>query len=243
MKYKLAIFASSLAIMICQAQTSTEDITFQQNANTINGAAGGGLVTSGVTGIYSGRAYSAARGIEGDKYLFDTWANKAIVATNGGQFLSVNNVNFDMERGTFTFKDEGKIYDINQFSVKNITINNRLFKRVVSPRTNVSRLMEVIYENNQWAVLKDQKVKIRDGKFDVNRGQLPDKFVKDYDYLMLQDDTLKRFKIKTRKLNGIYGPHKEAMREYIKVNELSYKDDKDLRMIFRKFSNLQSDNG
>jgi hypothetical protein len=235
MKYFLI---SVLLINSLTAFCQSEDVTFMSSLNS-NQAIDGSLVNFD-GGNYSGRTFKAATKIEGDKFLFDNWFSSARVVTQNKQVIDVRNVNFDMERGTFSFKEGEYLLDVNQFVVSSVSINDLIFKRTLNPQDNISRLMEVIYESDDLSLLKDHNVRIREGKFDIQVGQEPDEYVSNTNYYLISEGEFKKFKPKKSSVLSIFNDYEDVMVQYIKENKLSYKEDHDLKKMFSKLSTLRS---
>ncbi|AWH73076.1 hypothetical protein DCS32_02545 [Dokdonia sp. Dokd-P16] len=235
MKYFLiSVLLINSLTAICQS----EDVTFMSSLNS-NQAIDGSLVNFD-GGNYSGRTFKAATKIEGDKFLFDNWFSSARVITQNKQVIDVRNVNFDMERGTFSFKEGEYLLDVNQFVVGSVSVNDLTFKRTLNPQDNISRLMEVIYESDDISLLKDHNVRIREGKFDIQVGQEPDEYVSSINYYLISDGEFKKFKPKKSSVLAIFNDYEDIMVQYVKDNKLSYKEDSDLKKMFIKLSSLRS---
>ncbi len=235
MKYFLiSVLLINSLTAICQS----EDVTFMSSLNS-NQAIDGSLVNFD-GGNYSGRTFKAATKLEGDKFLYDNWLSSARVITKNKQIIDIRNINFDMERGTFSFKEGEYILDVNQFVVGSVSINDMIFKRTLNPTDNISRLMEVIYESDDLSLLKDHNVRIREGKFDIQVGQEPDEFVSNTSYYLISEGEFRKFRPKKSSVLSIFGDSEDVMKEYIKQNKLSYKDDAGLKSMFSKFNSVRS---
>jgi len=235
MKYFLIPFL--IVVSFC-VNSQNEEVTFTSSANA-NQAIDRGLVNFDGAN-YSGRTFKAATSLEGNKFLFGNWLSSARLITQNKQVIDILNVNFDMERGTFSFREGDNILDINQFVVSSINVNDLKFKRTLNPINNVSRLMEVIYESDDLALLKDHNVSIREGKFDVQIGQQPDEFVNSTHYYLISEGEFKKFKPKKSAVLALFGSYKDVMANHIKKNKLSYKEDLDLKDMFLKLDLLRS---
>ncbi|WP_396597222.1 hypothetical protein [Dokdonia sp. R86516] len=235
MKYFLSVLLLSLSLFV---HSQNEDVTFMSSLNS-NQSIDGSLVSFD-GGNYSARTFKTATKLEGDKFLLNNWLSTARVITKNKQVIDIRNVNFDMERGTFSFKEGEYILDVNQFVVSSVKINDLIFKRTLNPQDNISRLMEVIYESDDLALLKDHNVRIREGKFDIQVGQEPDEYVSNTNYFLISEGEFKKFKPKKSSVLSIFNDYEDVMVQYIKENKLSYKEDRDLKKIFSKLSTVRS---
>jgi len=218
--------------------TQNEDITFTQTANSLNGA-NRSFVTQSNSGTYSGQSFQAAKPIEGSRFLYDKWNQTGTLETNGGDFLNIVNLNFDMERGTFVFREEEKIFDVNQFVVKNITVNGNVFKRTIEPKSGISRLMQVMYETDDYAVLKDNKVDVKRGRPDAYSGQEADSYKDKTKYYKVAGNNFEELKLNKKGFEELFGTYEESMEDFIKINNLSYRDSKHFDLIFNKLEALR----
>lgn len=233
MKYFIFSLSVCMSMSLC---AQDEDITFLNSAS--NTQAADGNIISNTGGNRSGRTFQTALGVVGNKFLFNHWDLTARVFTEGDKILDVKNANFDMERGTFSFKEGDNVFDINQFVVSSVTIGDMLFKRTKNPSTNISRLMEVVYESDDLALLKDHNVRLVEGKFNIQEGQMPDELKPQESYYLISDGEFKKFKPKKSAIIKVFGSHEKEMVDFVKNNNLSYKDD--LKTIFSELGKLRS---
>ena len=235
MKYFLSSILVSFSFLV---HSQNEDLTFTSSLNSSQAIDGSIVNFDG--GNYSGRTFQAATKLEGDKFLFDNWLSSARLITQNKQVVDIRNVNFDMERGTFSFKEGEYVLDVNQFVVSSVSVNDLIFKRTLNPIDNISRLMEVIYESDDLSLLKDHNVRIREGKFDIQVGQEPDEFVSSTSYYLISEGEFKKFKPKKSGVISIFGNYEDVMVKYVKDNKLSYKEDTDLKVMFSKLNSLRT---
>ncbi len=231
--YLISFFLCSFAMF-----AQNEDVTFVQT-NVGATHRDNAFVERTASGTRSGRNFQSASDIIGEKFLFDEWNSEAIVATKSGGFLRIINLNFDKELGTFFYVEAGKAVELDQFLVKNLTINGRIFKRTKNALTNVSRIMEVLYETDEIAILLDHRVNVIKGRVDKFRGTTRDYYVDVTKFYKVKDEEFTELNINNRGLNKLFGSFKDEMNAFISNNNLSYQNIDDLYIIFNKLKALR----
>lgn len=178
-------------------------------------------------------SYIAPSSIEGSKYLYDDWENVGVLETAKNKKYRITNLNYDVERDVFVSKvSKDSVHVFNTVNFKKIVINNKNFKVVDKIQENGSMFMEIIGETNDFSLLKDYKLTIREGIFSPTSGKENDEYVISYKYYVEKNGELSRIKFKKSDLLKVFGSKADEMKSFAKSNKLSYSKDKDVKKMF-----------
>lgn len=164
-----------------------------------------------------------------DLYAFPNWSNQGVLFMDQNAYR-ISNFNFNVTSNSFDSRiDRKKLFSFKNSMIDSVAINNRLFKRLGSS------FYEVLFEKGNNMLLKKHYIKLRRGA--INRLDLsedePDISI-DYKYLIKSDDLFKSIDLNKKDVIRILENEKdqELLVEFIKEENLSFKNEKDIIKIF-----------
>jgi len=171
---------------------------------------------------------------DGSVYLFDSWKNKAIIQLSTKSY-TFSNINFNIEKETFMSQIEGdSLYIFDFKNINKVVINGKEFKSFFSPLDGQDKIFQVIYENTDFSILKKYNVKIIESSPDPMLNRSRNKIVKNESYFTIQNNNFTPFKLKKKFITQLLEKNTAVsmLDKYVKSNNLSYKDENDLKKIF-----------
>jgi len=171
--------------------------------------------------------------VEGTKYLFDDWNNRAFIYTEKGEKMMVNKVNLNMQQKMFESKFINDI--IFTFSFRNlerIVVKNRTFKRYYG-ENDTGGVYELIYESDQFSVLKKFSIKYISASPNPMAVQ-KERYVRQFHYFYLKNNEIKPLRLKKKQIFNLIDLTDEdmpKMNAFVKANKLSFKKENDLKRI------------
>ncbi|MDC7996022.1 hypothetical protein [Altibacter sp. HG106] len=167
--------------------------------------------------------------VEGSVHLFERWNNTGIFTIpDRDKQLYLRNINYNILRDRIESQiGKDSIFTFDTGRIESVSINGRIFKNVYTPSMRASKLYEVIYENDSFAILKNYYVTIDEGSDNpmVNR---PNKYAQHDQYYLKRGGSLKSFKLKKRTILALAGAKAETVAQYADKNDLSYRSDRDV---------------
>lgn len=145
--------------------------------------------------------------------LFSSWSNTATVETST-QNYNIANVNFDVASSTFVHKNGDQFMGFNiGAAVKQVTINGRSFKSIFSIADGKTKVYEIIYQDNSYAILKNYEVKVRERKMDSYTRRQEKKVILSSDYYVQNSNNgvVTAFKMNKKNLLKLHGQDRIAM--------------------------------
>ncbi|MCK8521657.1 hypothetical protein M0D21_08755 [Aquimarina sp. D1M17] len=171
---------------------------------------------------------------DGSEYLFDTWDNKTIITLNNKKY-SFSNMNFNIEKEQFMSKIEGDSLFIFDFKkLDKVIVNGKEFKSIYSPEDNAEKVFQVIYENSDFSILKKYSIKFIESSPDPMLNRSRNKLVKLENYFLMKNGVFTPFKLKKKSVTNLIQKDidQSSLDNYVKSNNLSYKNEQDLKKIF-----------
>lgn len=216
-------------LLFCLSGYSQEDnIGFSQNAaKNLTSAASSNIQSHGTSGYF----YNPRRKIEGTEYLFDSWENSAIVYSKDNLSYVIDNINLNIKSNSFLSKiSKDSIFTYNMNGIDRIVINSKIYKNIYSEKGKT--ICEVVFESDEFSILKGFDIKTIQGSPNPMINRANDKMVRKKRFYVLKDETLKSFRFAKRKVLAIISPKKKSeVKEYVKLNDLSYRDENDVKQI------------
>ena len=199
-------------------------------------------VSNGLSGISShGASFyftNPKRRVDGTFYLFENWRNNATIYINNAQNFTLKNINLNLKRNTFETKVAAdSLFTFNFNNIEKFVINNKVYKNYYYDEDN--RVCEVIFEAENFSILKGFKVELIEGSANPMVNRTADKYVRKHYYFLKSENTVKPFKLrKSRILKLIDANNTSQVLEYIDRNNLSFKKEIDVRKIL-EFNNAK----
>jgi len=168
----------------------------------------------------------------GSKFLAKKWNNQGVIRTLSKKQIVVSNINYEVEAGTFALQAKESIYLLDGTKYGEIIFNGRSFKNLYNPLTKNTRFLEVITENDEFTIVKDYYLDVRETEGTPGYGQKAAKtYVKKSKYYIMTGERFAEFKLKKSSVLDLLSDNSSAVSSYVKENKLSYKKDEDLKKI------------
>ena len=101
-------------------------------------------------------------------------------------------------------------------------------------------MCEVIFESDDFSVLKGFKVELIEGSANPMVNRLRDKYVRKHDYFLKSENTIKPFKLKKSRIMKLVDASKtDQILEYVRQNKLSFKNEADVRTILEFYLEIR----
>ncbi|MEW7292311.1 hypothetical protein [Aquimarina sp. 2304DJ70-9] len=171
---------------------------------------------------------------DGSVYLFDSWNNTTIIKVNKKNY-TFGNFNFNISKGEFMSQIEGdSIYIFDFRSIDKVIVNGKEFKSFFSPLEGKEKVFEVIYENTDFSILKKYSLKIIESSPDPMLNRSKNKIIKIETYYIMKGTTFTPFKLKKKFITELVEKNITipVLDVYVKSNNLSYRNENDLKKIF-----------
>ncbi len=222
-------FLSILTVGIVNAQDSAA-----LNNRVVNNS---GMLTKAASSNVSYGAstffVNPAREVQGSVYLFEEWENRGVLVTIDKQRYGVKNINIDLKNQSFQSRfSKDSMFNYNFNTIDRFIINNKVYKNFYYNEDN--RIYEIIHETPEYTILKGYKINLVEGSANPMLNRKTDKYVQKYDYYVKTDSEIKNFKLSRKQVLKLINADKEDLdkiMEYIKENNLSFKDDFQLKRI------------
>ena len=212
------------------AQSNNVDANQTAQTYTVQSIAGGDSGTS-LTGAAT--FYNPKFDREGTVYLFDGWNNNArIHAKNNGGTYTSRNINFNIQRSMFETKNGDSISSYNFASIDKIQVGGKTFKSYYYEPLKRQRVFEVIYQGDDFTILKGYSIDILEASPNPMLARTRDKIIQRHEYYMDTEEAIREFKFKKSNIIKALGPVKgEIAKEYAKKYDKSFGNEEDVKMI------------
>lgn len=232
-------FLSIITVSFVSAQDSAV-----VNDNVINNAASLQRAASAVQSSYGSSTYfvNPARPVKGSIYLFEQWENRGVLVTIDKQRFGMKNVNIDLKNQSFQSKfSKDSIFNYNFNNIDRFIINNKVYKNFYYNEDN--RIYEILHETPEYALLKGYKVDLVEGSANPMLNRKTDKYVQKYSYYVKTENAIKQFKLGKKSLLKLLGTDKataDKIVKYAKTNNLSFKNDQDVKNLLNYGMSLKN---
>jgi len=195
------------------------------------------LTSHGKQPYYGGgmRIHNNPRHPEGSHYLFDKWENYCIIHTKKDGLLSLDNINLNITTQSFETQvnnEENFVFNFN--NINKITINNRVYKRYFDE--NLSGIYEIVFENEDYKVLKGFKVKLLQGSPNPMVNRTSDKYVRNHFYKVVVGDEISKFRMSRSSIIKLIGKDKNnEIKEFVKKHKLAFNNEIHVKSILTHF--------
>jgi len=206
----------------------------QENESVVNNTSTSLLrASSNVQSAYGASTYfvNPKRAVDGTEYLFDSWENNAVVFTVDNYKFKLKNINLNIKSNSFLSKiNKDSIFTFNMNDIEKIIINNRVYKNIYSEKGK--NICEVIFESDNFSVLKSFHIQKVDGSPNPMINRKNDKIIRKKRFYVLKNKTLENFRFSKRKVLALVSPENlSTVKEYVKQNNLSYRNEIDVKQI------------
>lgn len=171
--------------------------------------------------------------VEGTKYFFEDWNNRAFIYASNGERMIVNKVNLNMQEKVFESKFINDITFIFSFrNIEKIVVKNRTFKKYYG-ENDIEGVYELIYEADKFSLLKKFSIKHIPASPNPMTSQ-KERYIRQYEYFFKKNNEIKPFKMKKKNVISLIGLNDDGtikMNNFVKMNRLSFKKENDLKRI------------
>ncbi|WP_435579056.1 hypothetical protein [Gilvibacter sp.] len=223
---------TTLILLLLAVSTGFAQLQTTVNANNNNL---GALATYGPDGANIGNTsvvINPPKNIEGSLYLFEQWNNKGVFITSEERKLLIRNINFNIDRGVFESEiSKDTVFTFGFENVDRVFVNSREFKARFIPSKGLYDVYEVIFENDEFAILKKWFIDIKEGSDNpmVNRKS---RYVHRSNYYLERNGNVELFKFKKKNLLKLAGNQADEVEAYAKKYNLSFKKEIDVSRMF-----------
>ena len=178
----------------------------------------------------------------GSNYLFNSWSNNAEVYDLKGKGYKLTNCNFNVASNTMEAmldKSEDKTFAFNSKDVSKIKIGNKNFvKKTLN--NNPNYLLEEIIKGDKMTLLKSYSAVIVPGNVNpmTQKKLNKDKISINSSYYVDRDGSLEEIKLKKSSVLKIMSDKKDELKSFLSENKLSFKEDDDVKKIFRYYNSI-----
>jgi hypothetical protein len=226
----------TLILLGCHLTNAQEDNEgFALNAATnLTAAASNNVQSHGSSGYF----YNPKRTVDGTEYLFDDWDNSAVIYTKDNYTYTIKNINLNIKSNLFLSKlSKDSIFTFNMNSIDRIVIDSKIYKNIYSEKGRT--ICEVIFESEQFSILKGFHLQSVEGSPNPMINRTTDKIIRKKRYYVLKDDSLDTFRFAKRKILALVDLEKVTfVKEYVKLNDLSFRKEEDVKQILEYNSSL-----
>lgn len=180
--------------------------------------------------------FNPIKNIVGSVHLFQTWNNTGVfVVPETNRKYLIRNINYNIRRGVFESQiSKDTIFTFTFQYIDMIVVNSRKFKNMYVPALRGNKTFEVIYENDEFAILKDHYLTIREGSDNPMVKRLS-RYEQQYTYQIKRGNSFKIFRMRKRNILELMGSEAEAAEAYAEEQRMSYKNDQDVKRLLTNF--------
>ncbi len=188
-------------------------------------------VSNGVRNSYGSiQSIPPVARVEGSPYLFDDWIHSARVYATNGQLYMLDNINLNLNTQAFVTKigqDSLFTFQFNQIDYFEV-----LGRKYESKFTKTGRqIYEILADNGSERLLKAYSVKLVPSSPDPMKNRPTDKYIRRENFYYERDDKITLMPLRKSKVLKSFNLEKakeKELVEYVKRNDLSYGDEKDV---------------
>ncbi len=187
-----------------------------------------------LSGSFASFKKSSSVPTDGSVYLFDSWNNTTVIKLSKKNY-TFTNFNFNISKEAFMSQIEGdSIYIFDFKNIDKVIVNGKEFKSYFSPSENKEKIFQVLYEGADFSILKKYSLKFIESSPDPMLNRSKNKIIKIESYFMMKGTTFTPFKLKKKFITKIVEKTIAIplLEDYVKSNNLSYKNENDLKKIF-----------
>lgn len=170
--------------------------------------------------------------IKGTVYLFDNWENSGIIITTSKQRYLVRNININIQQNILQSRiSKDSLFSFNFNNIDNFVINDKVYKNFYTTN-NGSRIYEIIYESDEFSILKGFDLQLVLGSPNPMVNRSNDKYVRKKGYYLSSDATIVPFHLSKNGVLKLLNGHKERIakiEQFMDSERLSYKNEEDIK--------------
>ena len=162
--------------------------------------------------------------------MFEDWNNSGIIYATTTERYSLKNINLNIERNSFESKvGQDSLFSFNFNNIDKFVINGRTFKNFYWDDDN--RVYEIIYENENWSLIKGFKIVEVTGSANPMLNRTRDRIIRKAFYYLKDDSGINTFIMKKNKILKLLNKKESGSEEilgFVKSNKLSFKKEDDV---------------
>lgn len=170
--------------------------------------------------------------ILGTNYLFDSWENECVIHTMDNNQFKLSNINLNLERHTFDSQiGNDSIFTFNFNNIEKLVINGRVFKNYFWNDDN--QVYEIVFESDSFQLLKGYRVLYVPPSIDPKVNRKSGKYVRTPNFYGRQNEEISSFRLNKKSILALFETEvdKRKVADYVKQQQLSFKNENDLRKI------------
>ncbi len=234
-KIVLVAFLFSSSLIFSQPQTVGSPTSSTSYASILLISGNGDGDSSGSIGMF----ISKPNDIEGDVYAFPNWENIGVIMADKRKF-SLPNINLNIKTNNFESKfskDSVFVFDI--ANIDHVLINNKKFESFTYLKNGSNRILEIIYDGDDYKMLKGYEVHLKKGKQDpLGIRKAVDKYVTTNTYYLKMGNDINKIRLQKKIILPLFKNKVNSVNSFVKKNNLSYKNEKDLVKMFKYYDTL-----
>ncbi len=177
--------------------------------------------------------------ITGSVYLFPSWNGIFKIITKNGDTKQLLNLNYNIKTKdieAFISNDSVFQFDKNQFEY--IIQSNKKYKVLNDGFLN--GLFLEVFNGNKIKLYKEFSISIQDGTFNpLTQEKIElDKYVKNYSYYIFKENKYDKIKLTKKDILKYLSDQKEALKEFVKKNDVDFSSDDDIKVILNYYNSL-----
>ncbi|MGM5470568.1 hypothetical protein ACS386_09845 [Flavobacteriaceae bacterium LMO-SS05] len=168
-------------------------------------------------------------------YYYPTYTNTALILTSSGEKYKLLNINYNIYKNNFDFEiSKDSVYVIDNTYISSITINGKVFKEYIDDNHN-NRIYQTVYENDNFSFLREDKIVSSEIKDPLNQAEPKIKLTRLVLYYFenkKENNYITEIKLNKKSILELFDDNGDLLKDFIKKNKLSIKDESDLIRIF-----------
>jgi len=179
--------------------------------------------------------------IKGSFMLFEGSSKYGIISTKEGRSFKVPYLNYNVKQDQIEAKiSNDSVFIFDPVKIDMVKINNKLFKRYEGSELFRDGYFEIVASSKEMNLLKKYNVFVKEGVLNplTMQKQSQDTYVMKTKYFIQSQDAINEISLKKGKLLKIFEEDSEKMKIYINENNLSIKEEEDLKLIFNYHNTL-----
>lgn len=182
--------------------------------------------------------------LKGSPYLFDSWSStNALIYSKNNKAYNFKGINYNVQLERFEAKfTEDSILAFNPRNIEKVVIDGRTFKRYLDAEYQRNSFFEELVVTKSTTILRKFEIGIKEGIFNplTQQKTTDDSMILKEKYFYTTDnENLKLIKLTKSSILKMVDPDKkDALKDYAKDNDLSFKEINDLKKIFEYYHTL-----
>lgn len=198
-------------------------------------------IINNTNGYWMVNKNTIASDVKGSYLLFDDYNNSGIITTSPNKKYSVSNLNYNIKQDQIEAKtSKDSIFIFYPQVIEMVEINKKLLRRFIDSELYENGYYEIIATSKEKELLKRYEVTIREGNFNPMTLQKlsKDRYVITSKYFIHAQNIMVEISLKKSKFLKIFEKDSDIIKKFLSDNNLSLKDDNDLKKIFNYYDSL-----